>query len=207
MSKDPKLPKKELVMADHYRMMCYFVTAVLVLALGSCAPSTTTKPDDGAASGSAAAKASQPGEQRGGARESDASRSGSLDQLREGKSTATPASSPLKDVFFEFDRYDLRSDARDVLRGNADWLKKNPSARVEIEGHCDDRGTNEYNLALGAKRSQAVKDYLLTLGISTERLSTISYGEEIPVCKDPSEDCRGKNRRARFVVVPGRPAS
>jgi peptidoglycan-associated lipoprotein len=125
--------------------------------------------------------------------------------LREGKSTA--AAGPLKDVLFEFDRYDLRPDARDILKANADWLKKNPSARVEIEGHCDDRGTNEYNLALGAKRSQTVKDYLVTLGISNERLSTISYGEEIPVCKEQSEDCRGKNRRARFVVVSGRPAS
>jgi peptidoglycan-associated lipoprotein len=196
-------------MADHYRMMCYLVAAIFVLALGGCAPSATTKPDNAtAAADSAASKGSQTGEgQRGAARESDASRSGSLDQLREGKPAVTPASSPLKDVFFEFDRYDLRSDARDILRGNADWLKKNPSARVEIEGHCDDRGTNEYNLALGAKRSQTVKDYLATMGISAERLSTISYGEEIPACKEQSEDCRGKNRRARFVIVPSRPAS
>ncbi|MGH7825240.1 MAG: peptidoglycan-associated lipoprotein Pal [Candidatus Binatia bacterium] len=194
-------------MADHYRMMCYL--SVFVLALGGCAPSATTKPDSGPSSaGSAARSGQQAGEgQRAGTRESDASRSGSLDQLREGKSPITPASSPLKDIFFEFDRYDLRADARDILRANADWLKKNSSARVEIEGHCDDRGTNEYNLALGAKRSQSVKDYLVTLGISTERLSTISYGEEIPVCKEPSDDCRGKNRRARFVVVPSRPAS
>jgi peptidoglycan-associated lipoprotein len=195
-------------MADHYRMVCYFGMATIILALAGCAPSATSKPDAGGpAAGSATAKGDQQaGEgQRGSARESEASRSGSLDQLREGKSPVT--SGPLKDVFFEFDRYDLRADARDVLKGNADWLKKNPSARVEIEGHCDDRGTNEYNLALGAKRSQAVKDYLVTLGISNERLSTISYGEEIPVCKEQSEDCRGKNRRARFVVVPTRPAS
>lgn len=194
-------------MADHYRMMCYFVMAIFILTLASCAPSAT-KPDVGAPSaGSSAAKGDQQaGEgQRGSARESDAARSGSLDQLREGKSPVT--SGPLKDVLFEFDRYDLRADARDILKGNADWLKKNPSARVEIEGHCDDRGTNEYNLALGAKRSQTVKDYLVTLGISNERLSTISYGEEIPVCKEQSDDCRGKNRRARFVVVPSRPAS
>jgi peptidoglycan-associated lipoprotein len=195
-------------MANHYRMTCYFITVIVILAFVGCAPSATTKPDAGAASaGSAGAKSDQQaGEgQRGGARESDAARSGSLDQLREGKSTA--AAGPLKDIFFEFDRYDLRADARDILKSNADWLKKNPSARVEIEGHCDERGTNEYNLALGARRSQAVKDYLVTLGISNERLSTISYGEEIPVCKEQSEDCRGKNRRARFVLVPTRPAS
>jgi peptidoglycan-associated lipoprotein len=196
-------------MADHYRMMCYFL-AVIMLAVAGCASSATTKPDTTAPSaGSSASKGGdQAGEgQRGSARESDASRSGSLDQLREGKSPVTPASSPLKDVFFEFDRYDLRPDMRATLKANADWLKNNPSARVEIEGHCDERGTNEYNLALGAKRSQAVKDYLVTLGISNERLSTISYGEEIPVCKEQSDDCRGKNRRARFVLVPSRPSS
>ena len=80
----------------------------------------------------------------------------------------------------EAHNYHLRSDARDTLRKNADWLKNNPSARIEIEGHCDERGTNEYNLALGAKRAQSAKDYLVTLGISAERLSTISYGEEVP---------------------------
>jgi peptidoglycan-associated lipoprotein len=113
----------------------------------------------------------------------------------------------LKDVYFEFDRYDLRADARDTLKANADWLKNNPSTRVEIEGHCDPRGTNEYNLALGAKRSQTAKDYLVSLGITGERISTISYGAEIPVCKESTEDCWGQNRRARFVIVSGRPAS
>jgi len=132
---------------------------------------------------------------------------GSLDALRQGQGSATPASSPLKDVFFDFDRYDLKSDARDTLRANADWLKGNPSARIEIEGHCDSRGTAEYNLALGAKRAQAAKDYLATLGISPERLSTISYGAEIPVCREDDESCWSRNRRARLVIVPSRPAS
>lgn len=194
-------------MLGHCRMMCYL--GAFLLALTGCAPTAATKTDGASAAGSSASKSGQQtGEgQRAATTESDAARSGSLDQLREGKSPGTPASSPLKDVYFEFDRYDLRPDTRDILKANANWLRSNPSARVEIEGHCDDRGTNEYNLALGAKRSQAVKDYLVTLGISTERLSTISYGEEIPVCKEPSDDCRGKNRRARFVIVPSRPAS
>ena len=78
---------------------------------------------------------------------------------------------------------------------------------MEIEGHCDERGTNEYNLALGAKRAQAAKDYLTTLGISKERLSTISYGEELPVCKEHNDECWQKNRRAHFVIVSARPAS
>jgi peptidoglycan-associated lipoprotein len=110
-------------------------------------------------------------------------------------------------VFFEFDSYDLTADARDILKGNAEWLKGNSSARIEVEGHCDERGTSEYNLALGARRAQSAKDYLISLGISAERVSTISYGEEIPVCTESSESCWRQNRRARFVIIPGRPAS
>ena len=113
----------------------------------------------------------------------------------------------MKDVYFDFDRYDLNADARTILRGNADWLKSNPRARVEIEGHCDERGTGEYNLALGAKRAQAVREYLTSLGIDGARLSTISYGEEIPICKEQSEDCWRQNRRARFVILQDRATS
>jgi peptidoglycan-associated lipoprotein len=113
----------------------------------------------------------------------------------------------VKDVYFAFDSYDLRPDARETLKANADWLKAHPSVRVEIEGHCDERGTNQYNLALGAQRAQAAKDYLVTLGIARERLSTISYGEEVPVCREQTEECWQKNRRDRFVVIPERPAS
>jgi peptidoglycan-associated lipoprotein len=130
-----------------------------------------------------------------------------LSQLQQGKSPVTSASSPLKDIFFDFDRYDLSSDARTTLRANAEWLKSNPAARVEIEGHCDDRGTNEYNLALGAKRAQSAREYLSTLGVAAARLSTISYGEEIPVCREASESCWRQNRRARFVIIQGRPSS
>jgi len=127
--------------------------------------------------------------------------------MQEGKSPVTPASSPLKDVFYEFDRYDLSADARSTLRANADWLKNNASARVEIEGHCDERGTSEYNLALGAKRAQAAREFLSSLGIPADRLSTISYGQEIPICREYSEDCWKQNRRARFVIVQGRSTS
>ncbi len=133
--------------------------------------------------------------------------SSSLEQLKEGKSTTTAASSPLKDVLFEFDRHDLTADARATLQGNAEWLKKNAAARIEVEGHCDERGTSEYNLALAAKRAQAVRDYLVTLGITSDRISTISYVEEIPACIVSSESCWQQNRRVRFVVAPPRAAS
>jgi peptidoglycan-associated lipoprotein len=181
---------------------CGVLTIFIFAALG-CSPSAT-KPDPGLASPTKPAE-KQPGEgQRGTTKESTAQAGSSLDDLREGK---PPAPGPLKDIFFGFDRYDLEAEARSTLKANADWLKKNPAVRIEIEGHCDDRGTNEYNLALGAKRAQVAKDYLVTLGIATERLSTISYGEEIPVCKEQNESCWRQNRRARFVIIPGRPAS
>jgi peptidoglycan-associated lipoprotein len=131
----------------------------------------------------------------------------SLDALQTGQSTATPAASPIKDVHFAFDSHELTEEARQVLKGNAEWLRTHPSVRVQIEGHCDERGTVEYNLALGAKRAQTVKEYLTTLGIAVDRLSDISYGEEIPVCREPTEACWEKNRRARFVVTGGGPVS
>ena len=129
----------------------------------------------------------------------------SLDALRSGASTA--AAGPLKDVYFAFDRAELSEDARATLKDNSGWLKTNASARIQIEGHCDERGAEDYNMALGAKRAQAAMDYLTTAGIPASRISTISYGEEVPVCKEHSEACWAQNRRARFVIVSGGPAS
>jgi len=197
-------------MNTNFRMACYIFMASIALMLGACAPSATGKPDSASSTGAAAGSPGgdqRAGEgQRGKTGESDTDAS-SLKRLQEGKSSATAASSPLKDVFFEFDRYDLTSDGRATLPTNADWLKSNSSARVEIEGHCDERGTNEYNLALGAKRAQAAREFLSTLGIGADRLSTISYGEEIPVCKEMNESCWKQNRRARFVIIQGRSTS
>jgi len=187
-----------------------FLLTIVSLAFG-CAPSTTTKPvAASSATGAASARPSDTARagdgQGGGTKESDANPS-SLKALQEGRAPVTPGSSPLKDVFFDFDRYDLSADARGVLRSNADWLKSNPSVRIDIEGHCDERGTNEYNLALGAKRAQAAREYLVSLGIAPGRLTTTSYGEEIPVCQAHSEDCWQQNRRARFVIVERRATS
>ena len=130
----------------------------------------------------------------------------SLDALRAGEPPMTPASSPLKEIYFDFDRYDLQADARAVLKTNAEWLRANPSVQVQIEGHCDERGTTEYNLALGAKRAQSAKDFLMNLGIPASRLSTISFGKEAQICRGHDEECWSKNRRDRFVGS-GRPAS
>lgn len=131
----------------------------------------------------------------------------SLQAMQQGVASVTPPGSPLKDVFYEFDSYDLTTTARDVLKVNAEWLRGDGAERVEIEGHCDDQGTSEYNLALGLKRAQGAKDYLASLGIPSERLSVISYGKEAPACLEHTEECRLKNRRARFVIVKILPTS
>jgi len=126
---------------------------------------------------------------------------GSLDQARAGTLGERAAEGPLKDVHFAYDSFDLSDEARRVLRESADWLNEHRSSRVEIEGHCDERGTVEYNLALGAKRAAAAKSYLASLGVSPDRLSTISYGEELPLCHESEESCWQRNRRAHSVVV------
>jgi peptidoglycan-associated lipoprotein len=106
----------------------------------------------------------------------------------------------LKTVYFEFDKSDLSDEARMVLRANADFLKANGSVGVAVEGHCDERGTIEYNLALGQRRAQAVKDYLASLGVGAVRIRTVSYGEERPVAFGHDEAAWAQNRRAEFVA-------
>ena len=126
---------------------------------------------------------------------------GSLGAYESGRRLPGGDSGPLKDIHFAFDSYEIDEEARQVLRTNADWLKENSKVRVEIEGHCDERGTVEYNLALGAKRAKAAKDYLATLGVSSDRMTTISYGEELPLCSEHTESCWAENRRCHFVQL------
>lgn len=106
------------------------------------------------------------------------------------------------DVYFAFDKADLKDEARQQLQQNASWLKANPSYELTVEGHCDERGTNEYNLALGERRANAAKEYLVSLGVAADRINTISYGEERPTCTESTESCWQDNRRAHFVVYP-----
>jgi peptidoglycan-associated lipoprotein len=107
----------------------------------------------------------------------------------------------LKDAFFDTDKADLRPDTRDLLAADAAWLKDHPSVKLLVEGHCDERNTEEYNLALGWRRCNAVKAYLAQLGVGTDRISTISYGEEKPFATCHNESCWWQNRRAHFVVT------
>jgi peptidoglycan-associated lipoprotein len=115
------------------------------------------------------------------------------------------ATAALRSIHFDFDRYEIRPGDAAVLTENAVWLKAHPTALVLIEGHCDERGTNEYNLALGQRRAAATRDYLVSLGIAAARITMISYGEERPICLERDEACWAQNRRAQFLVKPGTP--
>jgi peptidoglycan-associated lipoprotein len=108
----------------------------------------------------------------------------------------------LKDIHFDFDKYDIRPGDAKILDANASWLKSNPDQLVLIEGHCDERGTNEYNLALGERRAKATMNYLVSQGVQANRVTIISYGEERPVCTEHNESCWSKNRRSHFLVKP-----
>jgi peptidoglycan-associated lipoprotein len=110
-------------------------------------------------------------------------------------------STMLKDINFAFDRYDLTDEARRVLTENAKVLLAHPNLIIQIEGHCDERGSNEYNLALGERRSVSAKLYLIKLGVKGNRLSTISYGEEMPLDTGETEEAYAKNRRCHFVIL------
>ena len=105
-----------------------------------------------------------------------------------------------EDIYFAFDKSTLTPAAQDNLLRKAEWLRENSDVTVTIEGHCDARGTNEYNLALGDRRAESAKAFLVDLGIATSRVTTISYGEERPVCTQQDEECWAKNRRDNFVV-------
>ncbi|HMI51412.1 MAG TPA: peptidoglycan-associated lipoprotein Pal [Candidatus Saccharimonadales bacterium] len=105
----------------------------------------------------------------------------------------------VRDAYFDLDKADIRTDARDALGKTAEFLRNYPTLKVTIEGHCDERGSTEYNLGLGDRRASAVKQYLVSLGIAADRLNTVSYGKEKPFCMETSEACYQQNRRGHFV--------
>ena len=117
----------------------------------------------------------------------------SLDQLN--------AERPLGDVFFRLDQATITDEGRSSLQKNAEWLKRWNSTRITVEGHCDERGTPEYNLALGERRANAVREYLESLGITRDRVSVVSKGKEAPFCNESNESCWAQNRRGHFVIT------
>lgn len=108
----------------------------------------------------------------------------------------------LKDIYFDFDQSGIREDSKKLLNENIEWLRKNPAGKVTIEGHCDERGSSEYNLALGERRARATRDYLMAAGVGANRISTISFGKERPFVLGHDDSAWKWNRRAHFVVSP-----
>lgn len=107
----------------------------------------------------------------------------------------------MKDAYFDFNKADIRADARQALGASADFLRQHPEVKVTVEGHCDERGSTEYNLVLGDRRAAAVKNYLVQLGIAADRIHTVSYGKEKPFCMESNEECWQRNRVGHFVMA------
>lgn len=174
---------------SRWRVSAMVVAIVAAIALAGC---SSKKPESTAGAGGV-------GQGANGMGEGGVGGSNSLQQFQKG-SLGANGQGPLSDVHFDYNDFTIRPQDSDILKANADWLQKNANTHVQIEGHCDDRGSDEYNIALGAKRAQAAKDYLETLGITADRLSTISYGKELPVCQEETDDCWAQNRRDHFAV-------
>jgi peptidoglycan-associated lipoprotein len=125
-----------------------------------------------------------------------------MDEIR--AEQAASAAAGLRDVLFGYDSWTISEDGRQALSRGAEWMKSNPSALVKVEGHCDDRGTADYNLVLGEKRAKAARNYLVELGVGANRLSVVSYGKERPSCNEQAESCYQQNRRGHLAVKTGK---
>lgn len=173
----------------------FFGAAALcaLFALSACTPKKTVKKAAGL--GDDAAAASGTGTEETVTLPSAAD----VEEARiRGKEFASAAE--LQPVRFDFDAYSVGDEGRIALRANADYLKQHPDLEILVEGHCDERGTTEYNLALGQKRAKAVREYYIRLGVPGGKLATISFGEERPSCAEPTDDCWSRNRRAETKV-------
>ena len=185
------------------------------------AASQSTQSESTASAQSGAASSARAGDATatGGAAQSQSGQSAAA--ASSGETAAQPAASPsatvaqttprpdrrdfesmsqLEPIYFDFDKSDIRADAARTLQTNANWFRSNPNYLILIEGHCDERGTNEYNLALGERRARSTMNYLVAQGVASSRMTIISYGEERPVCTEHNEACWQKNRRAAFLV-------
>jgi peptidoglycan-associated lipoprotein len=159
----------------------FFATLMVAFLAVGCASKKPTNAQDGAANGADGSNAGLSLELNG---DSDSMKAGGL-----------------KTIFFGFDSSNLDSDVKETLKSNAEFLKTNANVDVQVEGHCDERGGRQYNLALGERRAKAVRDYLVALGVESKRISTISYGSERPKAEGQDESAWSQNRRANFVVT------
>jgi peptidoglycan-associated lipoprotein len=181
------------------------IPTILALALVGCAkqPSATTGAS-APAPGGAVGMTVSPGVMQA----ASATAGGSAGRSMSGSGATRPVldgfrvAADLADIHFEFDRADVREADMPKLDANAGWLKSNADQLLLIEGHCDERGTTEYNTALGDRRAKATKNYLVSRGVPASRITVISYGKERPICVQPGGECWAQNRRAHFLVKP-----
>lgn len=186
----------------------FFETGVLVFAICSfflifitgCAKSPTVKEEIVPTQGESEAVSSEQAGQAEWTETTEAEKRALAEKTLKEKILAEASS--FNDIYFAFDRYDLAPESRGTLDNLADWLLEHRDFEVTIEGHCDERGTTEYNLALGERRAEAAKNYLVNLGINKKDITTISYGEELPLDPRQCEEAWSKNRRDHFVVSP-----
>jgi peptidoglycan-associated lipoprotein len=188
-------------MRKHWTILALALMALVVFSFSACSkskissePSTTMSAEE-----EARKRAEEEARQESLKEENLREESLSQEQARERVETERSMFEN-DDILFEFDSIRLTPEAQEILTQKAAWLRKNPRARVTIEGHCDDRGTNEYNLALGEGRAQSARDFLVDLGIKESRLNAISYGEERPLAAGQDEETWAGNRRANFVI-------
>lgn len=180
-------------------------------SLGSAKGGVGSFPETGAQPGGAGLRGldKNPSEERvgGGTMLAKADPSGSagrqMDETMRAEQAASAAAG-MRDVLFGYDSWAISEEGRQSLNRNAEWMKSNPSAQIRIEGHCDERGTSAYNLVLGEKRAKAVRNYLVELGVSANRLAVVSYGKEQPSCHEHAESCYQQNRRGHLVVKVGK---
>jgi peptidoglycan-associated lipoprotein len=131
----------------------------------------------------------------------EAPRLSEYDELRQKSIDEIEKMGLFPDIHFDYDSADLRDQDRQILSQNADTLKKFDFLTITVEGHCDERGSVEYNLALGERRAKVAHDYLVSLGVSASRLKSVSYGKEVPICQDSTDECYARNRRGHFAVT------
>jgi peptidoglycan-associated lipoprotein len=179
---------------------------MMLFALG-CAKKQAVKSTDTAAGSSAATPGAQTPESGGIATESmkpeapaPSAAGQQMAAAEAGAAVTQEKPSPFQDIRFDFDKSTVRADAKPILSAVADYMKKNKGAKLLIEGHCDERGTSEYNMALGDRRAESARAYLASLGVPASALSTVSFGKERPLDPGHTEDAWAKNRRAHFVV-------
>lgn len=178
------------------------VTGSFALIVGGCAKKELVKSGELAQPASQAAGATQPSS----AKAEPVVRSGGVTETPV-KAVSTPVAAPtqeaigLQTIYFDFDSYLLKGEAWNILQKNSGWLNQHEAARIRIEGNCDERGSDEYNLALGEKRAKAAMQYLISMGIPAERLSVVSYGKERPADPAHNEAAWAKNRRDQFVLI------